>query len=50
MAVYTYVAKDDKGVMLTGTYTDVESQSALRDELEKIGYVSGQSQAWKTGR
>ena len=39
MAVYTYVAKDDKGVMLTGTYTDVESQSALRDELEKIGYV-----------
>ncbi|MGD0552507.1 MAG: type II secretion system F family protein [Sedimentisphaerales bacterium] len=39
MAVYTYVAKDDKGVMLTGTYTDVESQSALRDELGKIGYV-----------
>jgi type IV pilus assembly protein PilC len=39
MAVYTYVAKDDKGVMLTGTYTDVGSQSALRDELEKIGYV-----------
>lgn len=39
MAVYTYVAKDDKGVMLTGTYTDVESQSALSDELEKIGYV-----------
>ncbi len=39
MAVYTYVAKDDKGVMLTGTYTDVASQSSLRDELEKIGYV-----------
>jgi type IV pilus assembly protein PilC len=39
MAVYTYVAKDDKGVMLTGTYTDVESSSALRDELEKIGYT-----------
>jgi type IV pilus assembly protein PilC len=39
MAVYTYVAKDDKGVMLTGTYNDVESQSALRDELEKVGYV-----------
>jgi type IV pilus assembly protein PilC len=39
MAVYTYVAKDDKGVMLTGTYTDVASQSALSDELEKIGYV-----------
>ena len=39
MAVYTYVAKDEKGVMLTGTYTDVNSSSALRDELEKIGYV-----------
>ena len=39
MAVYTYVAKDDKGVMLTGTYTDVESSSALRNELDKIGYV-----------
>jgi type IV pilus assembly protein PilC len=39
MAVYTYVAKDDKGVMLTGTYTGVDSQSALSDELEKIGYV-----------
>ncbi len=39
MAVYTYVAKDDKGLMLTGTYTDIESSSALRSELEKIGYV-----------
>jgi type IV pilus assembly protein PilC len=39
MAVYTYVAKDDKGVMLSGTYTDVDSTSALRDELGKIGYM-----------
>jgi type IV pilus assembly protein PilC len=39
MSIYTYVAKDDKGAMLTGTYTDIESPSALRDELEKIGYV-----------
>jgi type IV pilus assembly protein PilC len=39
MAVYTYVAKDEKGVMLTGTYTDVDSSSELRDELDKIGYV-----------
>jgi type IV pilus assembly protein PilC len=39
MAVYTYVAKDEKGLMLTGTYTDVDSSSALRDELGKIGYV-----------
>jgi type IV pilus assembly protein PilC len=39
MAVYAYVAKDEKGAMLTGTYTGVDSPSALRDELEKIGYV-----------
>jgi type IV pilus assembly protein PilC len=39
MSVYTYVAKDDRGVVLTGTYTDIESSSALRGELEKIGYV-----------
>ncbi len=39
MAVYSYVAKDEKGTMLTGTYTDVENASVLRNELEKIGYV-----------
>ena len=39
MAVYTYVAKDEKGGMFTGTYTDVDNASALRSELDKMGYV-----------
>ena len=39
MAVYTYVAKDEKGGMFTGTYTDVDSTSTLRSELDKMGYV-----------
>jgi type II secretory pathway component PulF len=38
MAVYTYVAKDEKGGVVTGTYTDVESTFALRGELDKMGY------------
>jgi type II secretory pathway component PulF len=39
MAVYTYVAKDEKGGMFTGTYADVDNASALRSELDKMGYV-----------
>jgi type IV pilus assembly protein PilC len=39
MAVYTYVAKDERGGVVTGTYTDVDSTSALRNELDKMGYV-----------
>jgi type IV pilus assembly protein PilC len=39
MAVYTYLAKDEKGGMFTGTYTDVDSASTLRSELDKMGYV-----------
>jgi type IV pilus assembly protein PilC len=39
MAVYTYVAKDEKGGTVSGTYTDVDSASALRKELDKMGYV-----------
>jgi type IV pilus assembly protein PilC len=39
MAVFTYVAKDEKGATVTGTYTDVDGASALRDELDKIGYT-----------
>jgi type IV pilus assembly protein PilC len=39
MAVYTYLAKDEKGGMFTGTYTDVDNASALRSELDKMGYV-----------
>ncbi|MBN2019687.1 MAG: type II secretion system F family protein [Sedimentisphaerales bacterium] len=39
MPVFTYVAKDEKGAMVTGTYADVGSSSELRDELDKIGYT-----------
>ena len=39
MAVYTYVAKDARGATVSGTYTDVDSTSALRDELDKMGYL-----------
>ena len=39
MAVYNYVAKDEKGGLLTGTYTDVDSTATLREELGKMGYV-----------
>jgi type IV pilus assembly protein PilC len=39
MAVYTYVAKDARGGTVSGTYTDVDGTSALRDELDKMGYV-----------
>ena len=39
MAVFTYVAKDEKGATVTGTYTDIDGTSALRDELDKIGYT-----------
>jgi type IV pilus assembly protein PilC len=39
MAVFTYVAKDEKGAMVTGTYADVTNASELRDELDKMGYA-----------
>jgi len=39
MAVYSYIAKDVKGNRLAGTYRDIETVSALRDELAKIGYT-----------
>ena len=39
MAVYTYVAKDEKGGTVTGTYPDVDNTASLRDELDKMGYV-----------
>ena len=39
MAVYTYVAKDERGGVVTGTYTDVDNTSALRNELNKMGYA-----------
>lgn len=48
MAVFTYVAKDEKGATVTGTYTDVDGASALRDELDKIGYTLLKAKRSKT--
>ena len=39
MADYEYTAKDRYGNEFCGTYRDVTGISALRSELEKIGYV-----------
>jgi type IV pilus assembly protein PilC len=51
MAVYTYVAKDEKGGTVSGTYTDVDSTSSLRNELDKMGYVLVKARRnRKTGR
>jgi type IV pilus assembly protein PilC len=49
MAVFTYVAKDDKGAMITGTYSDIESSSELRDELDKMGYSLVKARKGKNG-
>jgi len=49
MAVYTYVAKDEKGGMFTGTYTDVDNASMLRSELDKMGYVLVKARRGKQG-
>ena len=37
MAVYTYVAKDEKGGMFTGTYTDVDNASGRSANLTRWG-------------
>jgi len=39
MAVYEYMAKDSTGNEFSGVYMDVDSKSALRQELEKMGYI-----------
>jgi len=39
MSVYSYIAKDAQGNQFAGTYCDVETVSALREELSKIGYT-----------
>lgn len=39
MAVYSYIAKDAQGNQFAGTYRDIETVSALRQELSKIGYT-----------
>ena len=38
MASYWYIAKDEAGNKLSGTYRDISSVSQLRDELTKAGY------------
>jgi len=38
MAVYAYIAKDEAGNKLAGTYNDIDSVAGLRKELAKMGY------------
>jgi len=38
MAVFNYTAKDSGGNEFSGVYTDIDSASALRAELSKMGY------------
>jgi len=38
MSAYWYIAKDENGTKMSGTYLDVDSVGQLRDELAKIGY------------
>ncbi|MHC4171627.1 MAG: type II secretion system F family protein [Planctomycetota bacterium] len=39
MAVYEYTARDGTGNECTGSYSDIDSVSMLRNELAKMGYV-----------
>jgi type IV pilus assembly protein PilC len=39
MAVYEYMAKDSTGNEFSGVYMDVDGKNALRQELEKMGYI-----------
>jgi type IV pilus assembly protein PilC len=39
MAVYEYTARDGTGNEYTGSYSDIDSVSILRNELSKMGYV-----------
>jgi len=48
MAVYEYTAKDEHGNKFSGIYTDVESLSALREELTKLGYALVRAHRKKT--
>ncbi|MFH1372146.1 MAG: type II secretion system F family protein [Planctomycetota bacterium] len=50
MAVYTYVAKDTRGQTVSGTYTDVDGTSALRNELDKMGFVLVKARRSKQAR
>jgi len=37
MAVYEYIARDDKGTRFSGVYTDVENVRTLKEDLSKMG-------------
>jgi len=57
MAVYSYIAKDVQGNRFSGTYQDIETVSALRRDLAKVGYTllkatktKGQATEAKPGR
>ena len=38
MSSYWYIAKDEAGNKLSGTYRDINSVRQLREELTKVGY------------
>ena len=48
MAVFEYKAKDESGSVFTGLYHDIDSLSALREELERLGYVLVKARRRKT--
>jgi len=39
MAVFEYKAKDEEGNIFSGVYHDIDSLSALREELGRLGYA-----------
>lgn len=39
MAVFEYKARDESGNVFTGLYHDIDSLSALKEELKRLGYV-----------
>ncbi len=39
MAVFEYKARDEEGNIFSGVYHDIESLSALREELGRLGYA-----------
>ena len=39
MAVYEYTARDGTGNEFNGSYSDIDSVSMLRTELDKMGYM-----------
>ncbi|MCH8216500.1 MAG: type II secretion system F family protein [Planctomycetes bacterium] len=50
MPTYWYIAKDENGNKLSGTYSDVSGVSQLREELTKIGYSLVKARKEKAAR